>query len=157
MARGVNKVTLLGNLGRDPEISSTQGGTAVAKFSVATTSSRKDKDTQEWIEQTEWHNVVFFGNTVEVIRKYLQKGKQCYIEGTLRTSKWPDKENSNFTHYKTEIIGKELQLLGGQGGPGDFDRGGQAKPVSGSHGSSDNKGGSQPAEYEPLLEDDIPF
>ena len=123
MARGVNKVTLLGNLGKDPEVKYTPGGMAVAKFSLATGERRKDKD-GNWQDHTEWHNLVAFGKTAEVAAEYLKKGKQVFIEGQLRTSSWDDKE-SGAKRYKTEVIVNELIMLGGGGGEGGGPRGGR--------------------------------
>lgn len=105
---GVNKVILVGNLGKDPEIRHLEGGTAVAKFSLATTESYKDKSGQR-IEQTEWHNVVVWRGLAEIAEKYLKKGMTIYVEGKLRTRSWDDKEGQK--HYSTEIVGDTFTIL----------------------------------------------
>ncbi len=114
MARGVNKAILIGNLGRDPEVRYTQGGTAVANFSLATT-ERAKKD-GEWVDHTEWHNIVTFGKVAENCGKYLTKGSSCFIEGRIQTRKWTDKEGKD--RYTTEIVAQNIQFLGGKGGGG---------------------------------------
>ena len=111
MARGVNKVILLGNVGKDPEIRSTQGGMQVAKFTLATTEGVKDQS-GKWNDKTEWHSLVAFGRTAEIIRDYVKKGSQIYVEGKLSTSSWDDKESGQ-KKYRTEIVVNELTLLGG--------------------------------------------
>jgi len=113
MARGVNKVILLGNVGKDPEIRSTQGGMQVAKFTLATTEGVKDQS-GKWNDKTEWHSLVAFGRTAEIIRDYVKKGSQIYVEGKLSTSSWDDKESGQ-KKYRTEILVNDLQLLGGRG------------------------------------------
>jgi single-strand DNA-binding protein len=118
MARGVNKVILLGNLGKDPEVKSTPSGMTIATFSLATSSSVKDKD-GNWQDRTEWHNIKAFGRTAEIAGEYLKKGRTVYVEGRLHTDSWDDKETGQ-KKYKTEIIVNELVLVGGQreGGEG---------------------------------------
>lgn len=116
MARGVNKVILLGNLGNDPDVKYTQGGMAIATLSVATTYSRKDKD-GNFQEKTEWHRVKLFGKTAEVAGEYLKKGRQVYIEGRIEYGSY---EKDGIKHYTTDIIGEDMQMLGG----GDGQRGG---------------------------------
>lgn len=113
MARGVNKVILVGNLGADPEVRYTAGGSAVVNVSIATSESWKDKTTGEPQERTEWHKVVFFGKLAEVVGEYLKKGSQVYVEGKLQTRKWTDKEGVE--RYTTEIHAHEMQMLGGRG------------------------------------------
>ncbi|MBI5445475.1 MAG: single-stranded DNA-binding protein [Deltaproteobacteria bacterium] len=108
MARGVNKVILIGNLGKDPEVRYTQGGTAVGNFSLATTERRKQGET--WADHTEWHNIVVFGRQAELSSQYLQKGSTVYVEGRLQTRKWQDKEGNN--RYMTEIVVNDIQFLG---------------------------------------------
>ncbi len=116
--RSVNKVILIGNLGKDPEVKYTQGGMPVAKFSIATNERFKDKDGQ-WQDRTEWHNIVAFQRLAEIVGEYLKKGGKCFIEGSLRTSSWDDKETGQ-KKYKTEIIANDLVLLSGRGeGAGD--------------------------------------
>lgn len=112
MARGVNKVILLGNLGADPDVKVLENGTAVAAFNLATSEKWKDRSTGEDKERTEWHRVALFGRLAEIAGEYLKKGSKAYIEGNLRTRKWQDKEGVE--HYTTEIICKELQLLDGK-------------------------------------------
>jgi len=122
MARGVNKVILVGNLGNDPDVKYTQGGSAITTISVATTEAWKDKQSGEQQERTEWHRVKFFGRLAEIAGEYLKKGRQVYIEGSLRTDKYTDKEG--IERYSTDIIANELQMLGG-GGEGGSRGGGQ--------------------------------
>ncbi|MCX7545354.1 single-stranded DNA-binding protein [Marinicella gelatinilytica] len=110
MARGVNKVILVGNLGNDPETRSTANGNSMTNISVATAESWKDKSTGETKERTEWHRVVFFGRLADIAGQYLQKGRQVYIEGSVRTRKWQDQNGQD--RYTTEIIGNELEMLG---------------------------------------------
>lgn len=110
---GVNKVILIGNLGKDPELRYTPGGQPVATFSLATTERRTDKTGQKK-ETTEWHNIVFFGKTAELVNQYLKKGRSCYIEGKITTRSWDDRDGNK--KYKTEIIGNTVQFLGGGGG-----------------------------------------
>jgi single-strand DNA-binding protein len=113
MARGVNKVILLGNVGKDPEIRTTQGGMTVASFSLATAERAKDQ-TGNWTDKTEWHNLVAFQRTAEIVRDYVKKGTQVYIEGKIQTRSWDDKESGQ-KKYRTEILVNDLQLLGGRG------------------------------------------
>jgi single-strand DNA-binding protein len=143
MARGVNKVTLIGNLGADPESRTTQSGSAVATVRVATAESWRDKETQELQERTEWHRVVFFGRTAEVVAQYLTKGSQIYVEGRITTRKWQDKEGND--RYTTEIVGSDMQMLGGKGS------GGNAPQPSKKETEDPVSQASQP------FDDDIPF
>ena len=110
MPKGVNKVTLLGHVGKDPEIRATQGGTTAANFSLATPERRKEGE--EWVDHTEWHNLVAFQRTAEVVRDYVKKGSQILIEGKLQTQSWDDKESGQ-KRYKTVILISDLVLLGG--------------------------------------------
>ena len=114
MARGINKVILIGNLGADPETRAMPSGTTVANLRVATSESWRDKQSGEQQERTEWQRVALFGRLAEIAGEYLRKGSQVYIEGSLRTRKWQDKQGNE--RYSTEIIGNELQMLGGRGG-----------------------------------------
>ena len=114
MARGVNKVILVGNLGKDPETRYMPGGSAVTNLSVATTEAWKDKQSGDQQERTEWHKVAMFGRLAEIAAEYLRKGSQIYIEGKLRTRKWQDKEGKD--RYTTEIVADEMQMLGSKGG-----------------------------------------
>ena len=116
MARGINKVILVGNLGADPETRAMPSGSTVANLRIATSESWRDKQTGEQQERTEWHRVALFGRLAEIAGEYLKKGSQVYIEGSLRTRKWTDKQGKE--RYSTEIIGNELQMLGGRGGGG---------------------------------------
>ena len=156
----VNKVILIGNLGRDPETRYTTGGDAVTNLRIATTETWKDKSGEKQ-EKTEWHTVVLFGRQAEIAGEYLKKGRPVYIEGRLQTRKYTDKEGVE--KYSTEIVGDRMQLLGGReggggGGAGDveFSGGGSAsRPASGAAGKS---GGGAPKKTNPDdLDDDIPF
>ena len=113
MSRGVNKVILLGNLGKEPEVRFTPEGSAVANLVIATSESWRDKNSGEMQEKTEWHRVVYFGRIAEVVGEYLHKGSKIYIEGTLRTRKWTDRDNNE--RYTTEIVGSEMQMLDKKG------------------------------------------
>ena len=112
MSRGVNKVFLIGNVGKDPETRYSAGGTAIVSVSVATSESWKDKQTGEKQERTEWHRVKFFGKLAEIVGEYLKKGKQVYIEGSIRSSKYTDKEG--IERWSTDIIANNMQMLGGE-------------------------------------------
>ena len=167
MARGINKVILVGNLGNDPETRYTQGGMAVTKASLATTSVRKDKDgnTQE---RTEWHRVTFFGKLGEIAGEYLRKGSQVYVEGSIRYDKYTGQDGVE--RYTTDIIADEMQMLGGrsEGGGGGTERPARApRESSGGSGSGGGQRGGgaqrqQPAASNPppmddFSDDDIPF
>jgi single-strand DNA-binding protein len=123
MARGVNKVILIGNLGADPETRAMPSGTTVANLRIATSESWRDKQTGEQQERTEWHRVALFGRLAEVAGEYLRKGSKVYIEGSLRTRKWQDKEGKD--RYSTEIVGNDMQMLGGRGQGGSGGAGGE--------------------------------
>ena len=114
MARGINKVILVGNLGKDPEMKYTASGAAIANITVATSESWNDKQTGEKQEKTEWHRVVFFRRLAEIVGEYLRKGSQVYIEGKLQTRKWQDQNGQD--RYTTERVANEMQMLGGRGG-----------------------------------------
>ena len=116
MARGVNKVILVGNLGADPETRAMPSGSTVANLRIATSESWRDKTSGEQQERTEWHRVALFGRLAEIASEYLKKGSQVYIEGSLRTRKWQDKQGQE--RFSTEIVANELQMLGGRGGGG---------------------------------------
>src|SRR5579864_6319430 len=116
MARGINKVILIGNLGADPETRAMPSGTTVANLRIATSESWRDKQSGEQQERTEWHRVALFGRLAEIAGEYLRKGSQVYTEGSLRTRKWQDKQGNE--RYSTEIVGNDLQMLGGRGGAG---------------------------------------
>jgi len=169
MARGLNKVMLIGNLGADPEVRYGASGSAITNVRLATAESWRDKETGDQQERTEWHRVVFFGRLAEIAAEYLKKGSQVYVEGSIRTRKWTDKEGQE--KYTTEIVANEMQMLGGRGGMGGgggspgFDegggggggaprgapRGGGAR--SGGGGGGRDQGGPPPDDFD----DDIPF
>lgn len=181
MARGVNKVILIGNLGTDPEVRYAASGIAVAKFTLATNTVRKDRQTGELTESTEWHRIVVFGRQAEIAEQYLRKGAKLYIEGSLRTSKWQDKSGAD--RYTTEIVGQEMQMLDGRqqqgGGSADYhtqrhenthpsnrmdsnsgydgDMDGPASGSSQMSGSSSAQKAPASVTSAPIDEDDIPF
>jgi len=155
MARGVNKVILLGNLGRDPEVKYTQSGMAVARFSLATTERAKDKD-GNWQDKTEWHNLVAFGRTAEVAGEYLKKGRTIYIEGALRTSSWDDKESGQ-KKYKTEVIVNDLVMVGGQRDGGEGGGRGGARSGNNFDQRAPEQEESQAPASETITDEDIPF
>lgn len=151
MARGVNKVILVGNLGADPDTKYMPSGSALTNLSVATTDSWKDKQTGEKVEKTEWHRIVMFDRLAEIAGEYLKKGSQVYIEGQLQTRKWQDKDGND--RYTTEIRARDMQMLGGRGGGAD------APSQGGYRGSSAGSAGpaAAAAQPEPDFDDDIPF
>ena len=161
MARGINKVILIGNLGADPETRAMPSGTTVANLRVATSESWRDKQSGEQQERTEWHRVALFGRLAEIAAEYLKKGSQVYIEGSLRTRKWQDKQGNE--RYSTEIIGNELQMLGGRGGGGGGgaaagERGGAAPAYAEESGGGGGCGAGAPAPSRgEEFDDDIPF
>lgn len=167
MARGLNKVMLIGNLGADPEVRYTTGNSAVTNIRLATAESWRDKETGEQQERTEWHRVVFFGRLAEIAGEYLKKGSQVYVEGSIRTRKWTDKEGQE--KYTTEIVANEMQMLGGRaggggmGGGGDYDggssAGGRGAAPRGSGGARGGSGGGARDQGPPPddFDDDIPF
>jgi single-strand DNA-binding protein len=158
MARGINKVILIGNLGADPETRAMPSGTTVANLRVATSESWRDKQSGEQQERTEWHRVALFGRLAEIAAEYLKKGSQVYIEGSLRTRKWQDKQGNE--RYSTEIIGNELQMLGGRGGGGGAagapERGASSAPAYAEEHAGGG-GGAAPASRGEEFDDDIPF
>jgi single-strand DNA-binding protein len=145
MARGINKVILVGNLGADPETRAMPSGSTVANLRIATSESWRDKQSGEQQERTEWHRVVLFGRLGEVAAEYLKKGSQVYIEGSLRTRKWQDKQGVE--RYSTEIVGNEMQMLGGRGGGGGMGAGAgggaSGSGASGQAGGGGSSGGSR--------------
>ena len=152
MARGINKVILIGNLGNDPDIRYTGSGAAVANISLATAESWRDKDSGEQQERTEWHRIVFFGRLAEIAGEYLRKGSQIYVEGRLQTRKWQDKEGND--RYTTEIVGNEMQMLGGRasGGSASYNDSAPAqRPASNPAPQPATSGASDD------FDDDIPF
>jgi single-strand DNA-binding protein len=150
MSRGVNKVILIGHLGQDPETKYMPSGGAVTNITLATSEGWKDKQSGEKQERTEWHRVVFFNKLAEIAGEYLKKGSQVYVEGSLRTRKWQDKNGQD--RYTTEIVANEMQMLGGKPGGG----GGDYAPSSsgrGSAASAPQAAGGMDAPFD----DDIPF
>ncbi|MGH8582319.1 MAG: single-stranded DNA-binding protein [Gammaproteobacteria bacterium] len=155
MARGINKVILVGNLGAEPEVRYMPSGQAVANVRLATSDSWRDKETGENHDRTEWHRVVFFGKLAEIVKEYLHKGSQVYVEGRIRTNKWQDREGHD--RYTTEIVANDMQMLGGRGGgtapmehePPPSGEAQAPSPASISSGS----GSGGPSD----LDDDIPF
>ena len=172
MSRGINKVILVGNLGADPETRYSANGGAITTIRIATSESWKDKQTGQSQERTEWHRVKFFGRLAEIAGEYLRKGRQVYVEGSLRTDKYTDKDGVE--RYTTDIIANEMQMLGGMGGEGGGgggrggERGGE-RPAGGSRGGGERggreggygRGGDAPASRPPadqgFEDDDIPF
>ena len=155
--RGINKVILVGNLGRDPEVRYTPSGTAVANVTIATGESWKDRNTGEQQERTEWHRVVFFSRLAEIVEQYLKKGAKVYVEGSLRTNSW---EKDGIKRYTTEIIANEMQMLDSRGGSGDA--GGAFEPRQQAAGGGKQQ--EQPAAaqgggsgFDNFDDDDIPF
>jgi len=174
MARGINKVILVGNLGADPETRAMPSGTTVANLRIATSESWRDKQSGEQQERTEWHRVALFGRLGEIAAEYLKKGSQVYIEGSLRTRKWQDKQGNE--RYSTEIVANDMQMLGGgRGGGGGGGMGGVSGggPAPGGSSGGGPGGGSGGGRGEPFpdyghseapsggarddFDDDIPF
>ncbi len=159
MARGVNKVILVGNLGQDPDTRYTASGAAVVNLNLATTESWRNKQTGDMEERTEWHRVVMFGRLAEIAGEYLRKGSQVYIEGKLQTRKWQD--NNGNDRYTTEIVANEMQMLGGGAGGGARPQqqgGGQSRPQAQAAPAAQEPApgmmNSGPADFD---DDDIPF
>ncbi|HEY7615781.1 MAG TPA: single-stranded DNA-binding protein [Terriglobales bacterium] len=154
--RSVNKVILVGNLGKDPEVKYTPSGTPVAKFSLATNERYKDKDGQ-WQDRTEWHNVVLWQRLAEIAGEYLKKGAKVYIEGRLQTHSWDDKQ-TNQKKYMTEIIANDLVMLSGRGeAGGDFAGGSRAAAAGGGNNFDQRTPEPEPAVATPISDEDIPF
>jgi single-strand DNA-binding protein len=151
MARGINKVILVGNLGADPETRYMPSGKAVTNIRVATSESWTDRQSGDKQERTEWHSVVLFDKLGEIAGEYLRKGSQIYVEGSLRTRKWQDKQGQD--RYTTEIVARDMQMLGGRGGPGG---GGMTEGRTERRPAEDRSSApSAPADDE--FDDDIPF
>lgn len=150
MARGVNKVILIGNLGKDPEVKYFPSGGAVCNVTLATSESWKDKQSGEQKERTEWHNVVFNNKLAEIAGEYLKKGGQVYVEGRIRTRKWQDKNGQD--RYTTEIVADQMQMLGGRGGSG-----GSSGGAGGEERSSPASAHAPAGRAEESMDDDIPF
>ncbi|HEV2620531.1 MAG TPA: single-stranded DNA-binding protein [Frateuria sp.] len=173
MARGINKVIIVGNLGADPEVRYTGGGTPVCSLSVATSEQWTDKQSGERQERTEWHRVKLFGKLAEIAGEYLKKGRQVYIEGSLRTDKYTDK--SGVERYSTDIIANDMQMLGGMAGEGggasggsgggyrerpqggQRQGGGQSRGGGNDYGNAPRQNAPAPAESGGFDDDDIPF
>ena len=153
MARGINKVILVGNIGKDPETRYMPNGKAVTNFSVATSESWTDRTSGDKQERTEWHNVVLFEKLAEIAAEYLRKGSQVYIEGSLRTRKWQDKEGKD--RYTTEIVGRDMQMLGGRGGAGGAGASGES--AGSSRAAPERNSSTPPPAEEGEFDDDIPF
>lgn len=159
MARGINKVILVGNLGNDPDVRYMPSGGAVANVSLATTDSWMDKNTGQRQERTEWHRVVFFNKLAEIVGEYLRKGSQVYVEGRLQTRKW---EKDGVERYSTEIIANDMQMLGGRpgGGSADYQGGGAPAPSrrpAPQAAAPAPQPAPMPAGPEADFDDDIPF
>lgn len=175
MARGINKVILVGNVGGDPDVKYMPSGSAITNISIATSESWKDKQTGQQQERTEWHRVVFFNRLAEIAGEYLRKGQQVYVEGSLRTRKWQD--NNGNDRYTTEIVGNEMQMLGGRSsgaGMGNNNMGGgynnpapapqnnsnfgqqNNAPVNNQNLSNNNQSSNNMNNFEDF-DDDIPF
>jgi single-strand DNA-binding protein len=154
MARGVNKVILLGNVGQDPQSRAMPSGKAVVNLRIATSKQWRDKTTGENKEATEWHTVVMFDRLAEIAAEYLRKGSQVYIEGELRTRKWQDKEGQD--RYSTEIVANEMQMLGGRGAATGAAGAGRDRPAA---ERSDDRAPprAEPAGVSENFDDDIPF
>jgi len=154
MARGVNKVILLGNVGQDPQSRAMPSGKAVVNLRIATSKQWRDKTTGENKEATEWHTVVMFDRLAEIAAEYLRKGSQVYIEGELRTRKWQDKEGQD--RYSTEIVANEMQMLGGRGGAGGGAGASRDRPAAAAS-SEERAPRPEPAGVAENFDDDIPF
>ena len=158
MARGINKVILVGNLGQDPEVRYMPSGSQVTNVRIATSDSWKDKQSGEQKERTEWHTVVFFNRLAEIAGQYLKKGSQVYVEGRLQTRKWQDRDGND--RYTTEIVANEMQMMGGRGA------GGSAPMDDGNYGGErpqrsappqQKEGGGAPAGNHGFEDEEIPF
>lgn len=157
MARGINKVILVGNLGNDPDTKYTQSGMAVTRISLATTSVRKDRDGNNQ-ERTEWHRVVFFGKLGEIAGEYLRKGSQVYVEGELRYDKYTGQDGVE--KYTTDIVANEMQMLGGRGEGGGGDRPQRQAPQRQEYAPRRQQPAPQSSSAPPMddfADDDIPF
>jgi single-strand DNA-binding protein len=153
MARGINKVILIGNLGNDPEVRYTPNGSAVANITLATSETWRDKQSGELQDRTEWHRVVFFGRLAEIVGEYLRKGSKIYVEGSLRTRKWQDKNGVD--RYTTEIIANEMHMLDSRSSSANSNH-----PVATTTQQNSNTPQQQPVEAAAEIkdfDDDIPF
>lgn len=165
MARGINKVILVGNLGKDPEAKFMPNGNAVTNITVATSESWKDKQTGQQQERTEWHRIVFFNRLAEIASEYLKKGSKVYIEGSLRTRKWQGQDGQD--RYTTEIVASEMQMLDSRGGSAGYDNSApmQSAPMPQDASQTNQAPAKQPQQQAPAapdsgfgsFDDDIPF
>jgi single-strand DNA-binding protein len=157
MAKSVNKVILLGNVGKDPEMRSTGGGTLVANFTLATSDRQKDPQ-GNWQDRTEWHNLVAFTRLAEIVRDYVKKGSKLYVEGKIQTRSWDDKE-TGAKRYRTEIIVNDISLLSGreEGGSGGYSRGSTASNAPANFDQRAPAGNDEYAQQAEISDDDIPF
>jgi len=155
MARGVNKVILIGTLGADPETRSMPSGMTVTNIRIATNESWKDKASGAQQERTEWHSIAFFGRLGEIAAEYLRKGSQVFVEGKLRTRKWQDKQGND--RFTTEIIADNMQMLGGRGGGAGAAGGGERGAAAGAPPRDDYDQSPAPAGGKEEFDDDIPF
>ncbi len=154
MARGINKVILIGNLGNDPDVRYTSGGSPIANVSLATSEAWRDKETGDMQERTEWHRVVFFSRLAEIVSEYLRKGSKVYVEGRLQTRKWQDRDGND--RYTTEIVANEMQMLDSRGATEEFV--GSSAPVR--KQAATNTPAQQensPGNGGEFVDDDIPF
>ncbi len=161
MAKSINKVTLVGNIGKDPEVKFLPSGQAVANFSVATTESFKDKTSNEWQERTEWHNLTAYGKVAELLRDYAKKGQKLYVDGRLTTRSWEDKETKKKV-YRTEVVVNDFVLMSSRGeGSGETSSGsyGRNANASGNTASFDQRSSAGQEDYAnaEITDDDIPF
>jgi single-strand DNA-binding protein len=157
MAKGINKVILIGNLGRDPEVRYMPSGAAVANLALATSDTWRDKQTGEQQERTEWHNLVFYGRLAEITGEYLKKGSKIYVEGRLQTRKWQDK-NTGGDRYTTEIVVNDMQMLDGRGSAAGADYGDSSGfKRGGGNATSDQSAPPAPMGGMDDFDDDIPF
>jgi single-strand DNA-binding protein len=154
MAKGVNKVFLLGNVGKDPEIRSSASGMTIASFTLATADRQKDAQ-GNWQDKTEWHNLVAFQRTAEIVRDYVKKGTQIFVEGKIQSRSWDDKDTGQ-KRYKTEILVNELSLLGKPGGGGEGG-GSYSKSSTASYGSGAAPAAAPDFADQGITDDDIPF
>ena len=157
MAKSVNKVILLGNVGKDPEIRSTGGGTMVANFTLATSDRQKDAQ-GNWQDRTEWHNLVAFTRLAEIVRDYVKKGSKLFVEGKIQTRSWDDKESGQ-KRYRTEIIVNDLSLLSGrdEGGSGGYGRGSSSSSSGSNYDQRPSGGHDEFAQSAEISDEDIPF
>ena len=154
MARGINKVILIGNLGNDPDVRYTSGGSPIANISLATSESWRDKETGDMQERTEWHRIVFFSRLAEIVSEYLRKGSKIYVEGRLQTRKWQDREGND--RYTTEVVANEMQMLDSRGNAEEVARTSPParKPAAAAAPMPQEAATSDGGEF---VDDDIPF